>query len=859
MPSRINNSYWGNSNTWVWSNSGKKQCKMCTTYYPDIVYSHNELLNQFYDTSVSVWGIPYDCSVGMRTTVSWYADNDKNIITEYTEPFERTNVPMTILAVSTVTPKNERYDKDPYVYAYYNDRICKDVSIVNQSYSETYPTGTRTASHKFSTTGGGSSPRYNLPPLQATYYDYRNNILSIHATAIPKTSFSRSGNYLYGNDLDTLINTTWDSIKSTYNYENDEDIVITGSIYFIYAGYRFSSSDPVRDDTSGSAYLFPQVSLVPSTRTKAIYYTSNNDKIGNGVYQSVNTIGFGYKQTGYLKYPDYSGLPKQNTYFNNQTVAYYNTKDVMSQCDNIFQISRKKQKFSDVEYHWSVGLVYGGDTLSGNFSLHDIDGLSLTGISSNAEKYISMTPYLVIDDDKGNGYKNACKRALMHEYAFYGMPFTTSENSAINSLWSSTTEDIYIPLFDENMITTGEYVTLKQAYEQYLPQTVWTDIFNEQSIYNYDPDFQPLPPEPEENDYGDTSNQGSARGLFPAGVNIYLMSRSDYNIFMGELNSYYQGSSPDDWTLDFQGVNPSDYILSAYYTPYNFLKSENKSAVKIGPLTLTTDAYELSQGSPPDDPNKWKTFSYGTRKVTPKFYDFRDYEPYTTVELYLPLAGTVQLETAYVMNHDITVTYYFDLMSMSGVACVYRDSMLYKTSDFQLGCQVPLLSQNMGTIQNQIMSLDTARKQNNIRLTAATTATTASAVKALSGNASDVSNIAGGAGLLQITSGVVNSDKIDYDMKHTPASVSVTGAAEPMNNYSVGQLTPKLIIKRPLMLPDKDDSIYSHTVGNACLINTTVGEMSGLIVCSNTDLSGIAATSTELSAIQSALTTGIYV
>ena len=859
MPSRINNTIWGSPSDWIYSNNSQQQCKMCKIYYPDIVYAHNELLNEFYDTSVSVWGVPFDCSVGRKTTVSWYADSSKNVIVEYTEPHLRTNVPLTMLATSGATPNGNRYNRDPYVYNYYNCRIKDDVSIVNRSFSETFPSGTRSATRQFMTTGGGTSPQYNLPSLQTTYYDYRRNIHAINATVMPKSNFGRGSAFLVGNDLDTIINTTWNNLKTNYEYENDDDIVITGASYIVYSGLRMALSDAVRADIQGSAFLYPQVSVVPSTRTKAIYYTANNDKIGDGIYQNVNHIGLGFMSSGTLKYPNLSTLPTATTYFNNKTTAYSSTNDVMSQCDNVFAISRKKQKFADVEYHWGVGLIYGGESLTGSFNLVDIDNLSLSGITSNQEKYISMVPYLIIDDDKGNGYKLACKYALMHEYAFYGMPFTTSNSSAINTVWDNTAEDIYIPLFDENMITTGEYVTLKKAFEQYLPQTVWTDLFNEQSIYNYDPDFQPDPPSPEESDYGDTSNLGSARGLFPAGVNIYLMSRSDYNIFMGELNSYYQGSSPDDWTLDFQGVNPSDYILSAYYTPYNFLKSENKSAVKIGPLTLTTDAYELSQGSPPDDPNKWKTFTYGTRKVTPSFYDFRDYEPYTTVELYLPLAGTVQLETAYVMNHDITVTYYFDLMSRSGVACVYRDSMLYKTSDFQLGCQVPLLSQNMGDIQNQIMSLDTARKQNNIRLTAATTATTGSAIKALSGKASDVSNLAGGAGLLQIASSVVNADKIDYDLTHTPASISVTGAAEPMNNYSVGQLTPKLIIKRPLMLPDKNDTIYSHTVGNACLINTTVGEMSGLIVCSNVDLSGIAATSTELSAIQSALTTGIYV
>ena len=542
MPSRINNTYWGNPSDWIYSNNSQQQCKMCKTYYTDIVYAHNELLNKFYDTSVAVWGVPFDCSVGRRTTVSWYADNEKNVITEYTEPYLRTNVPLTILTTSGATPNGNRYNRSPYVYSYYNSRIKDDVSIANRSYSETYPSGTRTASHQFMTTGGGSSPQYNLSMLQATYYDYRRNIHAINATLMPKTSFSRGSAFLYGTDLDTLVNTDWDNLKTTYNYEDDEDLVLTGASYIVYSGLRMSLSDSVRADIQGSTVLYPQVSLVPSTRTKSIYYTSNNDKIGDGVYQTVNGIGLGFISSGILSYPNLSTLPTQNTYFNNRTTAYQSTNDVMSQCDNIFQMSRKKQKFSDVDYHWSVGLVYGGESLVGSFNLVDIDDLSLSGITSNQEKLISMVTYLVIDNDKGNGYKNACKRALMHEYAFYGMPFTTSNNSAINSLWDSSTEDIYIPLFDENMITTGEYVTLKAAYEQYLPQTVWTDLFNEQSIYNYDPDYQPEPEPDPDQDTGDRDNS-AYRGIYATGSNrFFALDQSELVSFINFVNNMYAHS-----------------------------------------------------------------------------------------------------------------------------------------------------------------------------------------------------------------------------------------------------------------------------------------------------------------------------
>lgn len=875
MPSRINHTYWGNPSDWIYSNNSQQQCKMCKTYYTDIVYAHNELLNKFYDTSVAVWGIPYDCSVGRKTTVSWYVDSSKNVIVEYTEPYLRTNVPLTMLTTSGATPNGNRYNRDPYVYAYYNCRIKDDVSIANRSYSETYPSGTRTASHQFSTTGGGTSPQYNLLSLQTTYYDYRRNIHSINATLCPKTNFGRGSAFLVGNDLDTLIGTTWDNLKTTYNYESDEDIVITGASYIVYSGLRLSSSASVRADIQGSAFLYPQVSVVPSTRTKAIYYTAGNDKIGDGIYQNVNHIGLGYISSGTLKYPNLSTLPTATTYFNNKTTAYSSTNDVMSQCDNIFAISRKKQKFSDVEYHWGVGLVYGGESLVGSFNLIDIDNLNLTGITSNQEKFISMVPYLVIDDDKGNGYKMACKYALMHEYAFYGMPFTTSNSSAINSVWDSSCEDIYIPLFDENMMTTGDYVTLKKAYEQYLPQTVWTDLFNEQSIYNYDPEFQPEPPAPDEGDSGDLYNIGTRR-FFWNSLNVYLLSVANYDQFIQKLNALNM-TDPDNetWQLQFKGLNPSDYIVGAYVS---FVKPPKNTAatIMLGPVDMQQTEYTYK-----DTDSNAGFFSFGTKEILPKFNDFRDYAPYTMIEVYLPLCGTVEIDTAYFMGCSMKIDYYYDIYTMSCVACIYRvkegQELLYKTVNGTIGAQIPMLSANMGAYQNQIKSIENALKQNELKLMTSTAALAAGVVAApmTSGASLIAAGTAAFSGAAGLAQSVQKQSELEYQIEHLQPSISVTGAADPQTDLCIGQLMPKIIIKRAKMLATYNQEEYAKTIGHACCINDILGYVegdtesprSGLVVCSSVDTSGISQTigdnvyisptADEVNMIKQALSSGV--
>ncbi|MBO5816107.1 MAG: hypothetical protein J6R30_08370 [Bacteroidales bacterium] len=510
-------------------------------------------------------------------------------------------------------------------------------------------------------------------------------------------------------------------------------------------------------------------------------------------------------------------------------------------------LSDIQQNFNGLVYHWESGLsVYASD----QWNISEIQ----TG-DTYASGTVRTYAYLVIDEKPDDMSSNeAYFAAVLHECAFLGFPIALNHISVTHSIGDN---DIYLPVFDEHMITTGEYVSGPAALQ--LINAEWTDIFGV-DMPEYDPTYEPEP-EPEIEDYGDTSNLGSPRGIFPNGVNIYVMSGVEYNAFIAELNSYYANSTPDDWTLDFQGVNPADYILAAYYTPYNFAKSATQSNVQIGNITLTSTAYKLSQGEiGVDPPNKWKYFSYGTRQVKPLFNDFRDYEPYTKVELYLPLAGSIELETSFVMNHNITVEYYFDVMTMSGVSCVYRDNLLYKTSDFKLGAQLPVLSTNMGAIQNTIVQLESSQKANSMRLAAgALTAAGGIAATIATGGAALPAMVAAGTGALSLAGSVHKSDELNYQIEHTAPSVAQTGAAEPMNNFSVGQLMPKLIIKRPLMLSTLNNSIYGHTVGHACCINNLIGNMSGLTVCSKIDTSGIKATVEEIQAIKQAFANGVYV
>ena len=506
--------------------------------------------------------------------------------------------------------------------------------------------------------------------------------------------------------------------------------------------------------------------------------------------------------------------------------------------------SETEQVFDDVVYKWVYGFCKNNSA-----SIQSWSTPIETGELYDATSLYGGVVYLDCGED---ATPQDYAKAILHEIAFLGLPFITQRTDYAKSIGDN---DVYLPVFDEHMVTTGEYIAGSDSLT--LPNAQWGDVFGSE-MPEYDPEYEPDEPIPVE-DYGDTTNIGSLRIRIPSDLKVYLMDESTLHQMLYKLNNYYTDKTPDDWTIDFQGVNPSDYILGCYVTRLNLPPSSVGEAVKVGVIDLNLSAYTLNQVY-----DYWCTIDFGTRTIQPRYNDFRDYAPYTSVELYLPLAGTVDLDVNYCMGHDITVKYYYDVLTMSCVAAVYRDNMLYKCSDCKIGAEIPLLSSNMGSYQNQIEQLSVARQRNNIAIATSATAAIAGTTAAIA-TGSPMAIIGAAGGFSKLAGNISDSISLDYQFDHIAPSVSVTGAADAQNNLCVGQLIPKLIIKRPVMLSGHNDTVYSKTVGNACCINDYIGSRTGLVVCSNINANDIvnaygeSPTVDEINAIKQAFSTGVYV
>ena len=433
-----------------------------------------------------------------------------------------------------------------------------------------------------------------------------------------------------------------------------------------------------------------------------------------------------------------------------------------------------KHVFDDISYHYEIRFFV---ELNGNFTEVKEDELILSS------QDLWILPYFKIDETTYSSKWESIKAIIRHELAFIGFPFVMNENQ-----WGFIGDsNVSVPVFDDHTITTGRYITGSAASQ--LPNAQWGDIFSD-TMPEYDPDYNPPAPTPSSDDFGDLYNSGSFN-KFPSCLTAYAMSLEKFQSVIQSINTMYQ-TDPDgvkQWELDFKGSNPSDYIVGAYVSVCNFGLSESTYPITIGPVDLSVAVPTMVANKILFTDSGY--FDCGSVDIDPFYSDFRDYAPYTQLELYLPLCGTVDLDTAYFMGHSVSVTYYYDYNTMSCSACIYRDGItLYKVVNGSIGAEIPLTSMRMGDYQNAIHALEQAQKQNEIRMASAMVSMGISTAGLLA------APVTGGAslgltalGLNGVKSGIetVNAiDDISYNIEHKQPTPAQTGASEAQNSFCVG-------------------------------------------------------------------------
>lgn len=302
------------------------------------------------------------------------------------------------------------------------------------------------------------------------------------------------------------------------------------------------------------------------------------------------------------------------------------------------------------------------------------------------------------------------------------------------------------------------------------------------------------------------------------------------------------------WNINNTGKDLYRNLLSCRLTKVGPIPAENSTFVIYGE-ELQYNGAPISISKITGNPS----MDLGEYEILPKFNDFRDYAPYTKIEMYIPYCGWVALPSHCMSSEDkpkiITGTLLCDIIAGTCKAVIKcNDTVVAEAAGFT-AIDVPFVGENVGMKMAGIASSITSYGSN--------------AAKTVGGIAGGISG--GGPAGAAAAGGVVSllGSFAQLNAAFNANYTEICGKTG--DGCNVAGLNKVYIkIQRPktggFEEPDFVPGDYGHTTGFLCMKKLKVSDCSGLIIAANADVSGIgSATDAERAEIKRVLETGLFV
>ena len=475
-------------------------------------------------------------------------------------------------------------------------------------------------------------------------------------------------------------------------------------------------------------------------------------------------------------------------------------------------------------------------------------------------------------------YSQANYDKIMKIAALFGCFFTPTTKYTFN--YDMLDNDLYLPILDEHGVAHGQYT--RGADNANNPLYTVNSIRD----IDYDPDIPPTPIDP--NTYSNTTNWNTVN-FQSAFCKRYELTAAQVGQLAAELWAA-QATKPAD--IDYQNFaideyltnNPIDTIVSLKYFPCVVETAANPAVVHLGKYQTNIAANAIS--------HTVKVIDFDPIDVWEHFGDYRDYEPYTTLQMYIPFCGTVSIPTAEAMGKWVSVKLCIDINTgaCAGYVIVSNSGsggICVATATGTASIDIPVSGLQSANLSQAIFNAAANWTQTQISNAKVTTGLLHH-VGELSDNARLMSKgLAGNLGIGDIASSLIGtggtggvfsigrtlskfdpvqgmyngmsmeieSSKSDYELSHIMLPMRLIGSTSPALS-SVIESSCRLIIYRPIT----DEGALSHyadTIGFATVSSGVVSEYSGYTE-GTIDVSGINASASEKSEIQRLFASGVY-
>lgn len=285
--------------------------------------------------------------------------------------------------------------------------------------------------------------------------------------------------------------------------------------------------------------------------------------------------------------------------------------------------------------------------------------------------------------------------------------------------------------------------------------------------------------------------------------------------------------------------NLNTYVKSIIAFPYLIpnLKNASQANVRLGTTDISlrgsTARKSFSNISP---------YIEVARFTMPTASDYRDYRPYTNIELFVPFLGFVEMENKIVAGHDISL--YYSVSYEDGTAEVYIHDLTTNTpihvAQCQLGVKLALDATNNTEITNQRIA----------SITNGVLGFIGGGVSLGIGTAtrSPLTIASGAMGMAHSIADIFNKNAMLYDRAQVGYSTGLGSLYSP--------LVPFLRYRRKkAMITDGD--AYRHQYGAPLQGFRTLSDLTGFTTIASIHLEEVPAFSSELSAIEGLLKSGV--
>ena len=284
-----------------------------------------------------------------------------------------------------------------------------------------------------------------------------------------------------------------------------------------------------------------------------------------------------------------------------------------------------------------------------------------------------------VSDVSGASYDEFTLDTLLYDSPFY---------STYNSRFEVYTYDGYLGQFDTNLPLWDSLQDAQDYLDGVLDITEspnWDKISGDNVYKDIITNLTELPEEATEFGEVFVRNVFSQLYLCDTG-SLYDISNSlfDYTpdaTIHGQWEKIKQG-------LEMYGSNPMDAVQGLRFYPFDlssiFTNVQAQNYVYFGAYKqdISGSVYKLIYA------NGYKDLGSVTIKRT--FKDWRDFEPYTRLYIYLPYVGRFQLDLTKYYDKTVNIRYYIDLRTGVCCACLIANGVLLDWFDGIIGTEMPI-------------------------------------------------------------------------------------------------------------------------------------------------------------------------